>query len=299
MRRAAGLTLVLPLLGAVLAAAAEPPPPPAATPAAPSAPAAEGLRGWKSLTLKAESSPLYTGTITLQLSEGTHAATGRAAVILETRSEARLLGAIGLEERTTSWIDARDRRPLELFQMRPDDNARRFRYEAAGIVQTTWKPPEGRRGVPFEQWRELETTTRRAVLADGTPLPEGAWVTDAYALVAMLPDLSPASGAAGPKDFFVLQRRQVVRLRVTPGERRSRTRDVVNEADGRSLPLALGERRLDLTAEGEEGRNVRGLMGMQGAVEIWVDEISGAPVELKGSAPGIGPTTVSLVSFRR
>jgi hypothetical protein len=41
------------------------------------------------------------------------------------------------------------------------------------------------------------------------------------------------------------------------------------------------------------------LMGMQGAVEIWVDEISGAPVELKGSAPGIGPTTVSLVSFRR
>ena len=295
------LAVLLPLVAAMAAPSQTPPTaspaPPAGGPAAPMP--SEGLRGWKRLTLKTEPSPLYTGSITLELSEGTYAPAGRPAVILKTHAEARILGAIGLEERTTSWIDAQTRRPLELFQMRPDDSARRFRYETGGIVQTTWKPPEGRRGVPFEQWRELETTTRRAALADGTPLPEGAWVTDPYALVVLLPDQNSGNASPGPWEFFLLQRRQVVRLRVTPGERRSRTREVVDESDGKSRSLSLMERRLDLAAEGEEGQNVRGLMGMQGAVEIWVDEISGAPVEVRGTAPGVGPTAVSLVAFRR
>src|SRR5688572_22167393 len=112
------LAALLPLAAAMAAASQTPPTaspaPPAGGPAAPT-----GLRGWKRLTLKTEPSPLYTGSITLELSDGTHAPAGRPAVILKTHAEARVLGAIGLEERTTSWIDAQTRRPLELFQMRP------------------------------------------------------------------------------------------------------------------------------------------------------------------------------------
>jgi hypothetical protein len=296
------------LLGAALLLSAgwtaeKPPPSPPAVAATPApgparpAPAAGSLRGWKSLTLKAEPSSLYTGSSTLEMTEGIHAASGRPAVILSTRSEARLLGAIGFEERTTSWIDAATRRPLELFHMRPGETARRFRFEPGQVLQTTWEPPADRSDAPFEQWREQETVTRKAVFADGAPVPADAHVTDPYALIHLVGGMDAAPGAT--TEFLVWKRRQVARLRVTVAGRRTRARDVTDESLGKVVSLTLAERRLDLTPSGEDGRDVRGLMGMRGPIEIWIDESSGAPVELRGDAAGLGPTVVSLASFRR
>jgi hypothetical protein len=276
---------------------ARPPAPTVPANPAPGPAQAEGLAGWKSLTLKAAPSSLYTGSTTLDLSEGTHEATGRRALILATRSEARLLGAIGFEERTTSWIDAAARRPLELFQMRPGETARRFRFEPDQVLQTSWEPPADRPDAPFEQWRGQEGAARKLVLADGRPVPTGAWVTDPYALVLLVADVDAAPGAV--REFLVWKRRHAVRVRVAAGERREQAREVTDQARGRSVRLTLKERRLDVTPSDEEGQDVRGLMGMQGPIEIWIDESSGALVELRGAAPGIGPTSISLASFRR
>ncbi|MGH9869982.1 MAG: hypothetical protein ACREAA_17690 [Candidatus Polarisedimenticolia bacterium] len=273
----------------------------AACAAAPAGTAPEqvtSLKGWKSLTLKAGASALYTGSATLELAEGPHPHTGRAAIVLTTRSEARLLGAIGFEERSTSWIDAATRRPLELFQLRPGDVARRFRFEADGVRQTTWKPPEGNTGAPFEAWREQETTLRRPTFEDGSAVPEGEPLVDVYSLLYLLRDMDLSSPKAAAREFIVMQRRHAVRVVVTPLERRVQPREILDETSGGPRTVRLAERRLGLRAAGPGQAGVRGFLGLEGELEIWMEESGGALVEVRGNAPGVGATSLSLSSCR-
>src|SRR5262245_40770532 len=87
-----------------------------------------GLEGWTSLTLSAAKAVVLSAKATLDVSEGSHAGSGKPAIVFKTRSEARLFGATSFREETTSWIDRSSHRPLEFFQLRPGDNARRFLF---------------------------------------------------------------------------------------------------------------------------------------------------------------------------
>ncbi|HKY33824.1 MAG TPA: hypothetical protein VJV23_14935 [Candidatus Polarisedimenticolia bacterium] len=271
----------------------------AAALAAGAAPPEAHLKGWTRLTLASEPALLYSGSTTLEVREGTHPGTGRKAAILATRSAATLLGGIGLEEETTSWIDRSTGRPIELLQIRPAQSRRRLLYLDGAVRQTTWEPPEGNPAAPADAWPEVETAERKLLLPDGQAPPATEWMGDAYALIHALRgmDLRPAD--AVPREFNVLHRRRLVRMRVEPGPARVQERTVRDEGSGAPVTLRLTERRLLLKGSGEEGGSVRGLLGMQGDLEMWVDVDSGALVEIRGAVPGLGPAAVSLASFRR
>ena len=264
--------------------------------AVPPASEAPTLRGWTRLTLTAEESPLYSGSIDIEVSEKTHEPSRRAAVVVETRSRAKLLGAIGFEENSTSWIDPVTRRPIELFQIRPGDGARRFRFMPEGVQLTTWEAPGGKRNVPFDQWPAEESPPRPATFDDGSPVPASATLVDPYSMLYLLRDSDASAG--GTREFIVMQKRHAVKITVTTSDKRAQERTVTDDSTGRSVTLRLTERRLELKASGQGGPP-RGMLGMEGDLAIWMDETSGAIVEVNGKAPAVGPTSVRLTSFRR
>ena len=257
------------------------------------------LKGWSSLTLGAEKALIFSATATMTVEETSHKATGKSAILFKTHSTVRFLGATGFEEETTSWIDATARRPLEFFQMRPSDSARRYLFMDGFIRQTSWEPPPENPGVEFARWRELATDDKRFTYADGTALQAGESPTDSYSLLYLLRDIDLSSDAATPREFTTIYRRHLMRVRVVPGERRRNEREALNEATGDVEKLKLRERRIKVKPIGEGASSFKGLAGMEGETEIWVDELTGALVEIDGAAPGFGATQVVLKSFRR
>ncbi len=271
---------------------------PQTSPSPPAAPVSS-LAGWTSLTLEARKALIFSGKSTIAVSEGTHSATGRPAVVFKTASMARVFGIKGFEEETTSYIDRERRRPLEFFQMRPRESARRYVFLQGSIRQTSWEPPEGGRDMAFGAWREIETIDRKFTYVDGaTPRPD-EWFTDFYSLLYLLRDVDLLADPKPAREYTTLYRRHLMRIRVTPGERRGNEREAFNEATGALEKLRLTERRISITPIGAGAESFRGLMGMQGEMEIWLDESCGALVEIDGDAPGMGAAKVELTSFRR
>jgi hypothetical protein len=260
-------------------------------------PARSALDGWTSLTLTASKALIFSANTTLKVSEGVLPGDGKPAVVFKTNSEARILGASGFREETTSYIDRATQRPVEFFQLRPGDNARRFRFLEGVVRQTLWEPPPSQRDSDFADWHEVETIDRKLTFADGTsPRPEDP-LTDFYSLIYLLRDIDLSTQA--PKEFNTLYRKHIVRVRVIPGEVRDNQREVVNEATGAKETLKLRERRISIKPIGQGAESFRGILGMQGDTEIWIDEASGALLEVDGDAPGLGATEVLLASYRR
>jgi len=260
---------------------------------------ADDLRGWSRLTLGAQQALVLSATSTLDITNGSHPETGNPAIVLRTHSSASLLGAKGFEEETISYIDPRSHHPLEFVQIRPGSTARRFRFMGESVRQSNWSPPEGSPDAPFESWRRTEVSERKLLYPDGTPLAAGEWPTDFYSLIYLLRDLDLASDEASSREFTALYRRHLVRIVVTPGERRRNERTVRNDTTGKEETLRLDERAVSVRPVGEGADSFRGFLGMQGETRIWVDENSGAIVEIDGKAPALGATQVTLRSFRR
>jgi len=261
--------------------------------------AAATLAGWRSLTLCASKPPLYEASATFKVAEATHAASGRPAVQFSTQSQATMLGVIGFNEETTSWIDAQKHGALEFFQLRPGESARRYLFQNGSIKQTSYGPPAENPGAPFDAWKEKETTERRFTFAEGGEAADGEPVVDAYSLIYLLRDIDLTEPRPAPKEFIVLHRRNLVRLRLTAEDQRTGERQVLDEKSGVQVTLKLTERRLKLQPQGEAAKSFRGLMGMQGETEIWVDQDSRALLEINGQASGFGATQVALTSFSK
>jgi hypothetical protein len=256
------------------------------------------LQGWSSLTLAASKAVIFSAKAVIDVSEAPYAGNGKTAIAFKTRSEARILGASGFKEETISWIDRTDHHPIEFFQLRPGESARRFIFLDGAVRQTSWEPPPSRPDSVFADWHEMETVERKVTYSDGTAVKQGEAITDFYSLIYQLRDLDLASQQT-PKEFNTLYRRHVIRLRVIPGEQRKNQRDVVNETSGKTETIKLRERRIVIKPLGPGAESFRGMMGMQGDTEIWIDQASGALVEIDGNAPGLGATQVLLTSFRR
>ncbi len=263
------------------------------------APEGDDLRGWSSLTLGAEQALVLSATSTLGVTQGSHPETGKPAIILKTRLSASLLGAKGFEEETISYIDPRSHHPLEFVQIRPGSTARRFRFMGETVRQSIWAPPEGSPDAPFESWLRTEQSDRPLVYTDGKPMATGDWPTDFYSLIYLLGDLDLSSDAATSREFTALYRRHLIRILVTTGEGRRNERTVRNESTGRQETLHLDERAISVRPVGEGADSFRGILGMQGEARIWVDEKSGAIVEIDGRAPALGATQVTLRSFSK
>lgn len=257
------------------------------------------LKGWTSLTLGAEKAVIFSASTVLTISEERQEATSRPSVVLKTHSTVRLLGATGFEEQTTSRIDRENGRPLEFFQLRPGDTARRYVFLDGIVRQTVWEPPAGDSAADFSRWREVETSDKRFTYADGSAPKAGESLTDFYSLIYLLRGPELSATPSEPKEFTTIYRRHLMRIRVIPGERRQSAREAVNEATGAAETLKLSELRIKIKPLGEEAGSFRGLMGMQGETEVWLDEASGALLEIDGEAPGFGPTQITLKSFRR
>src|SRR5262245_46116539 len=176
------------------------------------------LKGWSSLTLGAEKAMIFSATATMTVTEESHKATGKPAILFKTHSTVRLLGATGFEEETSSWIDATKRQPLEFFQLRPADSARRYLFMDGFVRQTIWEPPSQDPSVEFAKWRDLGTDDKRFTFADGTTLQAGESPTDSYSLLYLLRDIDLASKTAAPREFTTIYRRHLMRIRVIPGE---------------------------------------------------------------------------------
>ena len=256
------------------------------------------LQGWSSLTLAASKAVIFSAKAVIDVSEAPYAGNGKTAIAFKTKSEARILGASGFKEETISWIDKTDHHPIEFFQMRPGESARRFIFLDGAVRQTSWEPPPSRPDSVFADWHETETVERKVTYSDGTALKQGEAVTDFYSLIYQLRDLDFDSQQP-PKEFNTLYRRHVIRLRVIPGEQRRNQREVIDETSGKTETLKLRERRVVIKPLGPGAESFRGMMGMQGDTEIWIDQTSGALVEIDGNAPGLGATQVLLTSFRR
>jgi len=252
------------------------------------------LAGWKSLTLEGQKAVLFSASATLQVAQES-----RSVILFTTRSSAKILGAAGFTEQTTSRIDPKRGRSLELFQLRPGESARKYVFLDGIVRRTTWEPPENDPDCPFEQWREIETTDRKLTYADGSSLAAGERVTDSYSMIYLLRDMGLEAPSPEPREYVTLYRRHLVRIRLTAGERRSNEREVLNEATGSLDTLKLSERRIRIRPVGPGAEGFRGLMGMQGEIEAWADEPTGAIVEINGDAPGAGATQIHLKSFRR
>jgi len=259
----------------------------------------DDLRGWSSLTLGADKAMVVTATSTLGVARGIHPGTGRPAIVLKTRSVASLLGARGFEEETISYIDPHSHHPLEFVQIRPGDSARRFRFNGDIVSQSNWVPPKDSPDEPLESWSRTETSERKLVFANGEPMASGEWPTDFYSLIYLLGDLDLETDDPLSKEFTAMYRRHLVRVRVATGDRRTNERKAINEATGRSETLRLSERSVTVRPVGEGADSFRGFLGMEGETRIWLDEKSGAIVEIDGQAPTLGPTQVMLKSFRR
>ncbi|HZI95297.1 MAG TPA: hypothetical protein VFE84_13715 [Patescibacteria group bacterium] len=261
-------------------------------------PGDESLKGWNSLTLAASKAVIFSAKAVIEVSEAPYAGNGKTAIAFKTRSEARILGASGFKEETISWIDRTDHHPIEFFQMRPGESARRFVFLDGAVRQTSWEPPPSRPDSVFADWHEMETVERKVTYSDGTAPKQGEAITDFYSLIYQLRDLDLDEQQA-PREFNTLYRRHVIRLRVIPGEQRRNQREILNETSGKTETFKLRERRIVIKPLGPGAESFRGMMGMQGDTEIWIDQASGALVEIDGNAPGLGATQVLLTSFRR
>jgi len=268
---------------------------PMAAPDRPAEPVTFSLKGWRGITLGFERPPLASAEARLETREGKHPASGKRAVIFTTRSRATLLGARGFEEETTSYIDPESNRPIELDQLRPGDSSRTYTFQGTSIQQTVRQPAEGESAADPETWSLVESAEKTPSFSNGDSPDSDDWITDFYSLIAILGRADRQSHRA--REFVTLYRRHLVRVRVTPGETRTVERAVVDESTGERRTVTLRERRLTITPLGEDADSFRGLLGMRGETEFWVEEGSGAPVEITGSAPVIGQVKVSLRSF--
>ncbi len=259
---------------------------------------AAGLAGWSALTLESDPpGPLLSATVRLELSGAVHEASGRPAIVLRTSSDVRLMGAVGLRERTASCLDLETGRPFELLRVRPGESARRVQFLEGRVRVTNWEPAPGGQDGGEAAWSETGTSERPLRFPDGGAPAASERITDAYALVYLLRKMDLASGGAASDAFAVLHRRRLARVRLEAGERRSRSIDLLDESGGAQVTLAVRERLMTVRPADPDASD--SLLGMQGPATIWVEEAGGAPLEIAGRLPAAGPVRLVAISFRR
>ena len=168
-----------------------------------------------------------------------------------------------------------------------------YRFTDSGAYRWTWKPMSGEEDHPADSWSDQESEMR-VYSAHASHGP----VTDAGALIYLV----AASGVEKPGDYFEVlafssSSDEVQRVRV---ELVAVERGKVNYKEVTTSGKIRHKKRLELLRiriAGVPGDSSKGeefeLLGLQ-QVELLIDPVSRAPLELSGKVPFFGRVTFSL-----
>lgn len=231
---------------------------------------------WSRLRLETEAA-LLSGTIDLEIERIDR------RVVLTTHTEAKLLGAVVARSRTRSIVDAETGRSRRYLNMSPD-RGRDYRFDRAGYTVRKLDP-DGNWNRPIAEWEETATETFRAPAGQ-----EAEPIHDYYAMLLQLRrlDLDQVGDSATVR---VATSRGAEGFRISVAESRENVRSFVDLESGEDRVSSLTEFRLTIAPEGDSER-ARGFLGMEGEIEIWVESVSKAVLEIRGQLPKVPGTTV-------
>lgn len=250
--------------------------------AACAASAEDRFAGWTTLRLKAAAGPLFRGQVEIRL----ETAGGERRML--THSTAKFLGATVARSWTETVIDAGTGRPKSCIA-HSSKRARRYRFGAASYSVEKLQPPPGRE-VPVERW---EVTSRKEF-----PNPAagagGGRLYDYYGMLLGLRDL----GLNRPGDeagVVIATSRGPELFRVSVEEQRTHKRSYADLATGAETSDHVDELRLRIIPTKPDSE--KGLLGMEGETEIWVEAATKTPLEISGEVPKVGHVTLTLAAL--
>lgn len=228
--------------------------------------------------------------------EGTPVAPrGREVLTLTTESEL----PFGRRERTVLWLDAASGAALQGHKVvtgrKPYEKL--FRYTTEGFFFWRAAPSSGaeERAGP-EGWSK-----RRSRLVRASPaLPEGAVVTDSYALLYLASAARLDRPGVGLR-VVLLAEEQPVELHFSSGglvqdrlDYRERGTDGSRRRNQEVLQRVVTVSGQPLGGQGRADEVDLGFLGLRGDVRILLDARSGLPLQLQGRTDRIGELTVTL-----
>ncbi|MBI4161140.1 MAG: hypothetical protein HY509_01680 [Acidobacteria bacterium] len=259
--------------------------------------------GWRKIVLSGRKALVLHGEVTLTLSttsyelqELSSPAGPIPAVLLATESRMSLFGVPRVATRTSSYLRPPDYRSLEFIEVKEGRSAKRLLFQGGACRQVRTRPPRGRENLPVTEWEVYEDEELPLLLPGGEPLPEGTALHDSYALL-FLASRTDWEGAGGGGEFVVVSRGRPLRVAMRPGRRHETIRRIRNLSTGETLSRQLKEREVILAPVGDGGEET-GLLAMRGEVEVWVEEGSGALLEVSGKIPDVpGRTVLKIRAF--
>ena len=252
--------------------------------------AAEGQanpwRHWNELRLKARAAPFLSGHVEMRLGHES----GRT--LLETQTQARLLGISVARSRTRSLIDAETGRTEDYVSLSPK-RGRHYRFTEQGYTVEKLRPQNGF-DAPLDQWT---VTSSESYLNPGADDDGGAIpILDYYGMLLHLRDVDLqntgdevtlwVATSKGPRSY-------VVRL----GEKRQKDRTVYDENIGKKRTIPTSEFRLTITPAGPDPSD-EGFLGMKGETEVWVEAETKFPLVISGKVPGAGRVVLEVSRLR-
>jgi hypothetical protein len=172
-----------------------------------------------------------------------------------------------------------------------DQRLKTHLYREQSIVRKRREPDAEDPGVAPAEW---DLSSRMEL-----PLPEPALqdkiIISPHSLLALLPTFVAEPARAG--DYLVHTDLNFYALEVTLGPESGAVRSAL-QIDGAAVNgrrdcqrLTIATRALDSNPE----KNDLELMGMTGTIEVFVDQVTGLPLLLRGDAPRIGRAELKLI----
>jgi len=244
--------------------------------------AAEDPWDWHTLAMSAHSGVFLSGRVRLTLDESAE------RTLLETSTSARFFGAVVARSRTLSTLDPATGRTREYLSFSPHAG-RQYVFNEHGYVVRRLSPREGY-DAPLAGW---DVTSDEAFAypqgADG-PLP----VFDPYGMLLHLERL-PLNRPGDQAELFVATSSGPRRYTIRVGESRQERRTFRDGATRDRRTLDTEEFRLLVEPEAG-GDDERGLLGMRGSVEIWVEARSKTLIRVSGKVPDVPGRVVLKLS---
>lgn len=237
---------------------------------------------WRTLELSAHSGVFMSGRVVLTIDE---AAERR---LLGTSTTARVFGALVARSRTQSIMDPATGMAHEYTSFSPK-RGRHYIFNATGYTVKKLTPREGY-DAPLAAWDVSSS--------EDFAYPEGAEgllpVFDPYGLLLNLKRLElnrPGDEAV----LFVATSRGPQRYTIRVGESRRQQRSYKHEPSGKNRTVDIEELLL-LFEPDEQEADDRGLLGMRGSIEIWVEARSKTLIRVSGKVPDIPGLVVLKLS---
>lgn len=248
---------------------------------------------WTRLEFKA--SKLFVtarSTIEIELEDAATAASGWASIqpqhrppeqVVRLRSTASFLGRTAT---TDVWLDPAD---LRAYQRHAVDSGSRHRHKTYRFgpkhVRTLRSEPETKdeEGLPEAEW------TRRS--EGRIELDDNLLVTDPLAVFYLL-----ARRPTAPQEVQIVSSNELGTVRIERAERgQVETSADVLRTDGSAVAGEMASRpAIRYTVTPAEGDSDFSLLGLEGAISVWIDEEFGVPLEVRGRISPVGSVRVKL-----